>query len=271
MTALSDLVHDTNKYLNASRLAAAAAAAARSLPNLHLLRASADFVSGMFRVFGLIDAMPNIGFSVGSAGDGEASLESVLSPYLDALAGFRQSVRESARAGNLQAVLAACDALRNETMRPLGVVLEDESSAASSGTAAAVSAPSAASAGGKWKLRDPAELRKEDEEKRVAAEEKQRQKAAAAAEAARRAAEKEEKARVNPRGMFVEQRDTYSAWDEEGVPTHDAAGAALPPATVKRLKKEWAQQEKLFQWWQEKYGGGQKAPVAAAAASAEGQ
>ena len=281
MAALSDLVRDTNRYMSGGRGGATVAtvappaaattsstpetpssAAASSpsaappppvvahLPNLHLLRAAADYVTGMFRVFGLVDAVPGIGFSLGGAGEAsEASPEALLSPYLDVLAAFREAVREGARAGNLQRVLAACDSLRDESLRPLGVVLEDE------GTG-----PAGSGQGGKWKLRDPAELRREDEERRAAAEEKAAKKAEAAAELAKRAAEKEEKARVDPHAMFLERRDAFSAWDAEGVPTHDAAGEALPPATVKRLQKDRAQQDKLHQWWLAKFGGGGAAP-----------
>ena len=241
MTALGELVRETNKYMSSSGRGAAAADDGTQAANLHLLRAASEYVNGMFRVFGLVDAAPTIGFSAGGAGaaDGAATPETLLAPYLDALAGFRETVREAAREGNLQRVLTACDALRNDALRPLGVVLEDEGAATGSG---------------KWKLRDPAELRKEDEEKRVAAAEKVAKKAEAAAEAKRKAAEKEEKARVAPAAMFLSRVAEFSAFDPQGVPTHDAAGAVLLPAVVKRLQKERTQQDKLHQWWVEKYG-----------------
>jgi hypothetical protein len=57
-------------------------------------------VTHIFRVFGVVDAVPSIGFGFGSAaaaGEGAAadgkgaSKEAVLGPYLDVLATFRES------------------------------------------------------------------------------------------------------------------------------------------------------------------------------------
>jgi cysteinyl-tRNA synthetase len=233
MAALSEVVRYTNVYM---------AGPGRPVPLA--LKACVDYVSSIFRVFGLIDAAPSVGFGAGVGGvadaaaaaasgaEGVSSREAVLAPYLDALASFRESVREAALAGDTGRVLAACDALRGDVLPPLGVKLEDAG---------------AAGGGAKWKLRDPEEVLREMADKAAAAEEKARRKAEAADEAARKAAEKEAKAAIDPRLLFVGDA-LYSAWDGEGVPTHDAAGAELPKSTVKKLKREWGVQEKLHAW-----------------------
>lgn len=66
--------------------------------------------------------------------------------------------------------------------------------------------------------------------------------------------------------MFRGQTDLYSAWDAEGVPTHDATGAELDKAKVKKLKKEWAQQAKLHEWYVAKKAGGDGAAGGSAGA-----
>jgi glutaminyl-tRNA synthetase len=64
---------------------------------------------------------------------------------------------------------------------------------------------------------------------------------------AKQAAEKEAKKKIDPRMMFKGQTDLYSQFDEDGVPTHDASGEALPKKRVKKLREEWEKQRKLFE------------------------
>jgi cysteinyl-tRNA synthetase len=155
-------------------------------------------------------------------------------------------VRALALAGDTKALLALCDSLRDDVMTPLGVKLEDGAAATDGGAA-----------GSRWKLRAPAELQRELDAKRAAAEARAGAKAEAAAEAARKNAEKEAKAALDAGVMFRqgEAAAAYSAWDAEGVPTHDAAGAELGKGDKKRLRKEWELQKKLNDWLAAKKGG----------------
>ncbi|TMW63959.1 hypothetical protein Poli38472_014664 [Pythium oligandrum] len=66
------------------------------------------------------------------------------------------------------------------------------------------------------------------------------------AQAAQLAAKKE-KMKVPPTEMFKTQTELYSAFDAEGLPTHDAAGAPLTKTTIKKLKKEQDKQKKLHE------------------------
>lgn len=47
--------------------------------------------------------------------------------------------------------------------------------------------------------------------------------------------------------MFRTQTDLYSQFNEDGVPTHDAAGEKLSKAAFKKLQKEWEKQKRLFE------------------------
>lgn len=143
-------------------------------------------------------------------------------------------MRDAARSKDLGKVLAACDALRDSALPPLGVSLED-----------------AASAGAAWKLRDPAELKRDAEDKARKAAERAAEKIEAEAARARKEAEKLAAAQVRPQDLFATAPDAasrFSAYDADGVPTHDAAGAVLGDKVVKKLKKEWQEQQKLHAW-----------------------
>jgi cysteinyl-tRNA synthetase len=43
------------------------------------------------------------------------------------------------------------------------------------------------------------------------------------------------------------KRDEYSAWDADGLPTKDKEGADVAKGKVKKLRKEWEKQKKLFE------------------------
>ncbi|KAJ1461346.1 tRNA synthetases class I, catalytic domain-containing protein [Pelagophyceae sp. CCMP2097] len=63
-----------------------------------------------------------------------------------------------------------------------------------------------------------------------------------AAQAAKKAALK----KVDPTQMFKSD-PLFSLWDAEGVPTHLADGEAVSKSNVKKLKKDWLKQKKLFE------------------------
>ena len=41
----------------------------------------------------------------------------------------------------------------------------------------------------------------------------------------------------------------YNAWDDEGVPTRDAASEETTKSRAKKLKKDWERQKKLDEAW----------------------
>lgn len=68
-------------------------------------------------------------------------------------------------------------------------------------------------------------------------------------EQARQLAEKEARKNMDPNDMFrVEgEKEKYGGYDDDGVPTKDAHGELLSKSLVKKLKKEWEKQKRLFE------------------------
>ena len=66
-------------------------------------------------------------------------------------------------------------------------------------------------------------------------------------EQARQLAEKMAKMSLAPEEMFKSQTDLYSSFDTDGVPTHDKEGKELSKSALKKLKKEWEKQKKLYE------------------------
>ncbi len=61
------------------------------------------------------------------------------------------------------------------------------------------------------------------------------------------AAAKEARKKIPPQEFFRGQTDLYSLFDENGIPTHDAAGEPLSKSSIKKLRKEWEKQKKLYE------------------------
>ncbi len=239
---LQGLVSETNKYMAGDSI----------VPSI--LSNAAGYVTRIFRVFGLIEPSQGLGFA--GAGSG-VSKEETLEPYLDALANFRATVRDAARAKDTAGILAACDGLRDEVLPPLGVRLEDagssgnvtEAAAAASGGSGDLSAPGAI-----WKLEDPAELMREAAAKAEAAAAKAAEKEAKAAAAAAAAAEKARIAAIPPAEYLQSLRaddgaPLYGTFGPDGLPTTDANGEELSKGAVKKAKKALANHEKAHNKW----------------------
>jgi len=64
-------------------------------------------------------------------------------------------------------------------------------------------------------------------------------------EQAAQAAAKADKKKLDPKDMFKD--GPYSKFDADGVPTHDDKGEELTKSAVKKLKKEWEKQKRLFE------------------------
>ncbi|QQP32344.1 CysteinetRNA ligase_ cytoplasmiclike [Caligus rogercresseyi] len=201
-----------------------------------VLKKGAEYITGIFRILGLINESEDIGFSSGSSSV-SSSEEDVL-PYLNALADFRDDVRKKARELKAQGILKDCDRLRDDILPDLGVRLEDKENE-----------PTVI------KLVSKEELLREKEQKRVADEmralEKQRSKALGDAKKA--AAEAQNK--IPPGEMFLKETDKYSKFDERGIPTHDAAGEEIAKAQIKKLTKLYALQEKKHKQYLESQNG----------------
>ena len=96
----------------------------------------------------------------------------------------------------------------------------------------------------------PALIRPVTKELKAAKQEKEdrsRQKQKAKEEREKEAAAKAEKGRVSHQDMF--QTDEYSAWDAEGIPTHEKSGEEVTKSKKKKLQKDWERQKKLHEAW----------------------
>jgi cysteinyl-tRNA synthetase len=228
LLALQDLIKATNKYM-----AEVPAHEARSL----LLDRVGKYVTKILNCLGVCLDTESIGFpessSSSSSPQGGEGREETLSPLLDLVTKFRDEIRSLARGGaSSKDLLEACDVLRDIGLPELGVKLDDKEG------------------GAMWKLYDAEELKKEIQRESRAKAEKERKAKEAKEDSARKAAEKEAKSKVDPRLMFStleEYKGLFSKYDDEGVPTHDAAGEEIPKGQLKKLLKAKTFQVKAYE------------------------
>ncbi|XP_028917011.1 cysteine--tRNA ligase, cytoplasmic [Ornithorhynchus anatinus] len=218
---LRALVSRANSYVAAKK-------ADRAAPNRLLLQGVGVYVTHMLKVFGAIEGEEVLGFPVAGSGP-SLNLEAAVMPYLQVLSDFREGVRRIARERGVPEVLQLSDTLRDDILPELGVRLEDHE-----GLPTVV------------KLVDRLTLLREREEKKKAEEEKRRKKDEAARKKQEQEAAKLAKMKTPPRELFLSERDKYSAFDENGFPTHDAEGKELSKGQAKKLRKQYELQEKLY-------------------------
>lgn len=188
LDVVRDLVTQCNIYVRDTR-------GDSSKLNILLLKRIATYITDLLHIFGAIEGpRGGIGFPIDG---GNSDMEQTMLPYLEALAEFRNSVRDIARTQKCTEILKLCDQLRDDVLPNLGVRLEDREGAASS--IKLVSRDT---------LMKEREAKKLLEEQKLAAKEKKRQDAAAAAAAL------EAQRRVDPKKMFLNETDKYAEFDE---------------------------------------------------------
>jgi len=204
-----ELVNKTNVYMTTVEE-----------PRAPLLQQIAQYITRIFRVFGLIDAN-DYGFNVGGEESG-GRFESLL----NIVCSFRDEVRANARSKKDRDALEVCDKIRDEQLPELGIRLED------SGKQTV------------WKLEDPEVLKVEIRRKKLEAEQKAEEKRRLAEIQAQRKREKEERAKKPPQELFKND-EQFSQFDENGIPTHTADGEEIAKKKRKKLEKMWSTQKKL--------------------------
>ncbi|CAM9252052.1 unnamed protein product, partial [Chrysoparadoxa australica] len=60
-------------------------------------------------------------------------------------------------------------------------------------------------------------------------------------------AAKEARKSIPPQELFRSEASKYSKFDDDGIPTHDAAGEPMSKSSFKKLKKEWEKHKKLYE------------------------
>ncbi|KAF7985093.1 hypothetical protein HWV62_8979 [Athelia sp. TMB] len=224
---LRELVSRTNVYINAQ---------GKNL-NIGLVDNVARWVGKMLRMFGLGEGEKvELGWGQEATGDSNVNREEVLMPYLRTLSGFRDGIRQLAMAKGesaLKDILALCDTLRDTELVPLGVALDDQPD----GKALV-------------KLVSPADLIKAREEKRALIESKAAKKAAAVEAERIKRQQRLEKGRIPPEEMFKPPNvpaNTYSKWDEAGLPLLDGEGKEVSKSGAKKMLKDLGAQKKLHE------------------------
>lgn len=189
LDVVRDLVTQCNIYIRDGR-------ADDKQLNALLLKRIALYITDLLHVFGAVEGpRGGIGFPIDG---GSSDVEQTVLPYLEALAKFRNSVRDIARTQKCTDILKLCDALRDDVLPNLGVRLEDREGAAVS-----------------IKLVSRDTLLKEREAKRLLEEQKNAAKDKKQQEAAAAAALLEAQRKVNPKDMFLHETDKYSAFDDK--------------------------------------------------------
>lgn len=245
--ALRDLVGTTNSYL-----------AKVAHPHVETVKDIYHFVKQIFKVFGL-NKEEGTKKQHASEKSSEHAMEEVslaqkeeiIAPYIDLLCEFRNTIRSMAK-DNMKntaipmkdamlAFLQLSDKLRDSDLLKLGVRLEDVESATKTG----VKRPY------KWKVVDPKELEIELKRKEEEKEALEKQKELQRQQKLAKEQEKLEKAKVDPKDMFKigENSGKYSKFEENGLPTHMAAGEEVSKSLKKKLAKEQEKQKELHDWF----------------------
>ncbi|KAF4264045.1 hypothetical protein KXX13_006896 [Aspergillus fumigatus] len=156
----------------------------------------------------------------------ELDLTESAKPYAELLSNFRTKVSSIQPSESLgKEILALCDRVRDIDLFDLGIYLEDRENLPA--------------------LVRPVtrELIQAREEKAARARQKQIEKENKEKEALK----KLEKGKLSHLEMF--RTNEYSAWDEDGIPTRDAAGEEITKSRAKKLRKDWERQKKLHETW----------------------
>jgi len=205
---LLSLVKDVHFYIDKCK-------SANGKPQPILLKTAALFVTRILNVFGLSDAKDEeIGF-----GNTSSQAGSDVAPYVDAWVGLRDKVRIAVKSGVSQdKLMELLDKERDENMVDAGVCVVDDGNTSM------------------WRLDDVKVLQKERDEKREKALEETlralRQKRLQKASLL----EKQEAASISAMETF-KNKPEYSAYDELGMPTHDAEGKELTKSAKKKVQQ----------------------------------
>lgn len=225
MLELQALMKATNSYMNSTD----------ETSNIVTLESVGRYISSIFTVFGLTPtAEIAYGGEGGDAAAGQSREESV-APILDIFVEFRDQIRAIARTGGENAckdLLKLCDDVRDDTLPPLGIRLEDGGKERSS----------------VWKLEDAKTLMLELKRKKEAEEEKIRQKEALKEQRRKKEIEELLMGKLDPEKLFrdgVEFKNMYKEFDDQGLPTVDIKGEEVSKSARKVLMKRLTKQKKL--------------------------
>ncbi|KAJ5794688.1 hypothetical protein N7457_001287 [Penicillium paradoxum] len=147
-------------------------------------------------------------------------------PWAELFSNFRAKVVSLESSESIgKDILSLCDRVRDIDLFDVGIALEDREN-------------------------QPALVRPVTQEMLKAREEKEAralQKQADKLKKEQEALKKLEKGKLSHLEMF--RTNEYSTWDEEGMPTRDAAGEEITKSRAKKLRKDWERQKKAHEAW----------------------
>ncbi|RAH65439.1 cysteine--tRNA ligase [Aspergillus aculeatinus CBS 121060] len=165
---------------------------------------------------------------IGAAAVKDADTTEAAKPYSQALESFSSQLAslslEDSKSSSKE-ILSLCDRLRDVDLFNLGIYLEDRENKP------ALVRPV---------TKDLLQAREEQARKALQRQQEKEKKE-------RLAQEKLEKGKLSHLEMF--KTSEFSAWDEEGMPTKDAAGEPLAKSRGKKLRKDWERQKKAHEAW----------------------
>jgi cysteinyl-tRNA synthetase len=162
---------------------------------------------------------------------GANDIETISMPYLRNISRMRDELRRLAPSStSKKQILSLSDKIRDQDLTNLGVYLDDRPDGQPS----------------LIKFVPKAELIAQREEKAAKEQEKAAQKEAARLAREKLEEEKKAKAKVSPMDMFKSD-DRFSEWDGEGMPTKMKGGDEVPKSQLKKLRKDWERQKKLWE------------------------
>lgn len=221
MKVLAELVSQSNVYITKS------GANVKVEPLVKVAR----YVTRILGIVGVPVRNDGLGWESGEAGV-SGSVEEVALPYVKCLSKFRDEVRSLAISkADAKEFLSLTDRVRDKDLLMLNVAVDDRSG--QGGLVKFISEEEKITI-----LEEDAKAERLKEEKLL--KERQRKE-----EQAVRDSEKAARASVSPFEMFKDPT-LYSEWDEQGIPVKDVAGNAITKSMTKRLKKQWLNQEKLY-------------------------
>jgi len=268
LRVLQELVTAANIYMTS------AGSATKSL----LVNKAAMFIAKTFRTLGIDDNSAEYPFASSTGGGGD---QEMLTEVLDAFCGFREDVRQAARANQdpewfkhkvsslEESLLSGLrDKVRSQaSLLPSVLSAFEDWVAKISATAAAQGAKTEylqlcdsvrddtlpllgvrledKPEGFLWKLDDPEVLARERTAKQAAAAAAAKTKLENKLTKAKKELEKWEVCAVPPSAMFKEgpAAEKYSQWNEQGVPTHDKEGKELSKKQSQGVEKELKKRE----------------------------
>lgn len=202
--------------------------------NPNLLRNIARFITDLMNTFGCGAVDEPIGFPALNSNTTNDREEQIL-PYVEVIAALREEIRHKAKELKNKELFALCDRIRDDILPELGVRMEDYET--ESGLKS------------RLKFVDKETLMREREE-RIKAEELKR----LAKEEKKTKQTKPVEVPIPPQELFLKDKDKYSQFDQNGMPTHDAAGQELTKSALKKLAKIYQSQEKKYKDYISKHG-----------------